>query len=92
MSTFFLFGNYSRESVKGIAAKRTQRAEALIAGFGGKLRSVYALLGQYDLVIIADLPGVEEAMQASVEISKHSGISFHTCPAVPVADFDTMFA
>lgn len=91
MSTFFLFGNYSREAVKGIAAKRTARAEAVIAGFGGKLKSVYALLGEYDLVIIAELPGVQEAMHVSVEISKETGILFKTAPAITVADFDNMF-
>ena len=91
MSTYFLFGTYTRDAIKGIAAKRTQRAEELIAGFGGKLRSVYALLGEYDIVIIADLPSNQEAMQASVEISKDTGVTFKTCPAVPVADFDNLF-
>lgn len=92
MSTFFFFGRYSQDAVKGITAKRTAKAEGLIAGFGGKLRSVYALLGQFDLVIIADLPGIEEAMHASVEMSKETGINFSTCPAVPVADFDSLMA
>ena len=72
MTTFFMFGNYSRDAVKGIAAKRTAKAEELIKGFGGKLRSVHALLGEYDLVLIAELPGVQEAMHVSVEISKDS--------------------
>lgn len=91
MATFFMFGNYSRDAMKGIAAKRTAKAEELISGFGGKMRSVYALLGQYDLVIIADLPGIQEAMHASVEIGRETGISFTTSPAIPVASFDTMF-
>ena len=90
MATYFFFGNYSRDAVKGINAKRTAKAEALIEGFGGKLRSVYALLGQFDLVIIAELPGIQEAMQVSVEISKETSISFVTSPALPVADFDSL--
>ena len=92
MCTFFFFGSYSQDAVKSITAKRTAKAEGLISGFGGKMRSVYALLGQFDLVIIADLPGIEEAMQASVEMSIDSGITFNTCPAVPVADFDSLMA
>jgi uncharacterized protein with GYD domain len=91
MTTFFMFGKYSKEAVKGITAKRTAKAEQLIAGFGGKLRSVYALLGEYDMVIIADLPGTEEVFHASIEIAKETGIAFTTSPAIAMADFDTLF-
>ena len=91
MTTFFMFGNYSRDAIKGIAAKRTAKVDELIQGFGGKMRSVYALLGQYDLIIIAELPGIHEALQASIEIEKETGISFTTSAAVAVADFDLMF-
>lgn len=91
MTTFFMFGKYSREAIKGIAAKRTAKAEQLITGFGGKLRSVYAILGEYDLIIIADLPGTEEVFHASIELTKETGISFTTSPAIPVAEFDQLF-
>ena len=83
MTTFFRFGKYSKEAEEGIAAKRTAKAEELIAGFGGKLRSVYALLGEYDLVIIADLPGLQEAFHASIEITKETDIAFTTSAAMP---------
>ena len=91
MTTFFMFGKYSKDAVKGIAAKRTAKTEQLLAGFGGKMRSVYALLGEYDLVIIADLPGTQEAVHASIEITKETGISFTTSPAIAIADFDILF-
>lgn len=91
MATFFMFGKYAKEALKGITAKRTARAEKLINGFGGKLRSVYALLGQYDLVIIAELPGIQEALHASIELTKETGIAFTTSAAVAIADFDLMF-
>lgn len=91
MTTFFMFGKYSKESLKGIAAKRTEKAEATIQDFGGKLRSVYALLGEYDLVLIADLPGNQEAVQVSVALSRETGIAFTTSPAIPIAVFDKLF-
>lgn len=90
MTTFFFFGTYTRESIPGIDAKRTKQAEAIIQGFGGTLRSIYALLGSLDIVLIADMPGVPEAMEASLAISKGSGIHFSTEPAVPVAEFDEL--
>ena len=91
MTTFFMFGKYSKDAIKSIAAKRTAKVEELIQGFGGKLRSVYALLGEYDIIIIAQLPGIHEALQTSIEIEKETGISFSTSAAVAVADFDLMF-
>ena len=51
---------------------------------------MYALLGEKDLVIILTFPGVEEAMKASVALSKLTGVSFTTSPAVTVEEFDKM--
>lgn len=92
MNTFFLFGNYTAKALDGIDAKRTKLAEEVIAGFGGKLRSVYALLGEHDLVMIVELPGVPEVVQASIALHKKTGIACTSAPAVPVADFDRLTA
>jgi uncharacterized protein with GYD domain len=58
--------------------------------FKGDLISGYALLGQHDLVLIAELPDTEHAIKASVELSKLTGIAFTTSPAVAVEDFDKL--
>jgi uncharacterized protein with GYD domain len=92
MATFFLFGRYSPEALKGISPKRTKEAENLIKKFGGKVESMYALIGEKDLVIISTFPGIEQAMKASVALSKMTGISFTTLPAVSVEEFDKLMA
>jgi len=92
MGTYFMFGRYTQESVKAISAERTDKAEALIEKFGGKLISGYALIGDVDLVLIVELPGKEEAMKASVALSKMLGIGFTTAPAVSVETFDKLVA
>ena len=48
------------------------------------------MLGMADLLVIVDLPGVEAAMQTSVALSKMTGISFCTHPAVSVEEFDQL--
>lgn len=88
VGTYFMFGKYSMDAVGKISAKRTQSATAMIGDSGGEVKSVYALLGETDLVIIAKFPGTGEAMKASVALSKALGISFTTSPAVSVEDFD----
>ena len=90
MTSFFLFGSYTQDALDGIDAARTKKAEEVITGFGGKLRSVYALLGEYDIVMIAELPGVPEALQVSIALARDTGIAFTSCPAIAVADFDRL--
>jgi uncharacterized protein with GYD domain len=88
MATFFMFGKYSADAIKGISAKRTEKAAALVKKFGGEVKSGYALLGEYDLVLIVELPDTEQAMKTSVALSKLTGIGFTTSPAVSVEVFD----
>ncbi len=90
MSTFFMMGKYSASAVNGVSSGRTNEAVGLIEKFGGKVNSMYALMGGYDLVLIVDFPGVGEAMKASIALSKLTGISFSTFPAVTVDQFDKM--
>ncbi len=62
----------------------------MIEKYGGKLTAGFALLGDKDLVLLVELPDTEQAMKASVALSKMLGISFSTYPAVSVAAFDKL--
>ena len=73
-----------------MSAARTASAVALVEKLGGEVQSMYATLGVNDLVFVVSFPGMEEAMKASVALSKMSGIAFSTAPAVTVADFDKL--
>ena len=88
MSTYFLTGSYGTEAIKGISHKRTADVIKLIENVGGKLVSMYLLLGEKDLVIIAEFPGLKEAMKGSVNLTKLTGISFTTYPAITAGEFD----
>jgi uncharacterized protein with GYD domain len=90
MATYFMFGSYSEESVKKISPKRTNQAKEVIEKQGGKLTGGYALLGEKDLVLIVELPGLEQAVKTSVALSKMLGIGFSTSPAVSVEEFDRL--
>lgn len=92
MATFLMFGKYSGEAVKKISAARTDQTVKLAKKHQGDIKAMYALLGDYDLLFIVDLPGVELAMQFSVALSKLTGIAFTTSPAVTVAEFDKLMA
>jgi len=90
MATFVMFGRYSVDAMRNISAERTQDATAVIGDAGGKVQAAYALLGETDLVLVVDFPGVKEAMTASVKLAQLLGIAFTTSPAVTVEEFDDL--
>jgi uncharacterized protein with GYD domain len=88
MAKFFMYGKYTKEALGGISADRTAKALDVIARAGGKVNSMYALLGKYDIVLITDFPGVTEAMKASVALNRLTSISFTSFPAITIEEFD----
>ena len=90
MATFFMFGKYSPESFKQMSAERTDEAVSLLYKFGGQVNAMYTLLGEQDIVLIVDFPDLEQVMKASIALTKMTSISFHTCPAIAVEDFDKL--
>jgi uncharacterized protein with GYD domain len=90
MQTFIMNGKYSSNALKNASATRTRKAEHLIGRFHGKVRSMYAVLGDYDLVLIVDLPGLEEAIKVSTGLMELTGIAFTTIPAISVSQFDKL--
>lgn len=92
MATYVMFGKYSAEALKGINAKRTDEAKALIKKHGGELKAGYAMLGGTDLLLIVDLPDTARAMAASAALARLTGIAFTTSPALSVEEFDKLAA
>jgi uncharacterized protein with GYD domain len=90
MATYVFFGKYSQEALRSVSAKRTEDAAALLKKLGGEIKAGYALLGDVDLMLIADLPDTQRAMQASTGLAKMLGISFTTAPAITVQEFDKL--
>ncbi|MFZ0451893.1 MAG: GYD domain-containing protein [Desulfatiglandaceae bacterium] len=92
MPIFMMFGKYSSESFKGISAERTGKVVNLVKEHDGKVVSMYAVLGEHDLVFTLDFPDAEKAMATSVALNKLTGISFTTSPVVEVEKFDKLVA
>ena len=92
MAIFMMFGKYSSESLKGISEERTKKAIELIKKNKGKVVSMYAVLGEHDLVFTVDFPDAEMAVATSVGLNELTGISFSTSPVVEVEKFDKLVA
>ncbi len=90
MPIFMMFGKYDQDSLKGVSAERTKKAVEIIKKNGGKVISMYAVLGEHDLVLTLDFPDAEKALAASVALNMLTGISFATSPVVDVEQFDRL--
>ena len=90
MPIFMMFGKYSSNSIKGISSDRTEKAKELVEKQGGKIISMYAVLGEHDLVFTLDFPDTGNAIKASVALNKLTGINFTTSPVVEVEQFDKL--
>ena len=92
MPIFIMFGKYSSDALRGISPARTDKAIELIKKNGGKIVSMYAVLGEHDLVFTLDFPDAEKVLATSVALNKLTGISFTTSPVVEVEKFDKLVA
>ena len=90
MPIFMMFGKYDQDSLKGVSAERTKKAVEIIKKNGGKVISMYAVLGEHDLVLTLDFPDAEKALSASVALNMLTGITFATSPVVDVEQFDRL--
>ncbi len=88
MPIYMMFGKYNQESLKGASTDRTKKAVKIIERNGGKIISMYAVMGEHDLVLTLDFPDADSALAASIGINKLTGISFTTSPVVDVEQFD----
>ncbi len=89
MSIFLMFGKYSSVAMK-ISSDRTEKAREVIQKNGGKIISMYAVIGEHDLVFTIDFPEADKAIATSVALYKLTGIHFTTSPVVDVEQFDKL--
>ncbi len=87
-----MFGKYTQESLKGASAERTKKALKIIEKNDGKIISMYAVIGEHDLVFTLDFPDADKAISASIALNMLTGISFNTSPVVDVEQFDRLLS
>ena len=90
MQTYYLLGKYTPDAIRDISTDRTRRATEIVQHSGGEILLINALLGPYDVAIVAKFPGNVEATRASLAITRMTGIAITTCPAMPIDDFDRL--
>jgi uncharacterized protein with GYD domain len=90
MTTFIMMGRYTSQGVKEISFQRSRKGIEIVQQCGGKFLTGYILMGETDVLVVAEFPGINEAIKASVLLNRALGICFTTVPAISVEEFDKL--
>jgi uncharacterized protein with GYD domain len=95
MALFITQGRFTREYIRGGLAKPEDRHAAisrLCEQAGGKLVSLYVTLGQYDFLVVSEMPDAKAASMLAFVASEGGGIEGSvTTQAFTTAEARDMF-
>ena len=78
MPVYITQGRYTREAIKGMLVKPEDRADAvsrLLAKAGGRLIGYYVTFGEYDFLLIAEMPGETQMAAALLAAGAGGGVT-----------------
>ena len=89
MPTYISLMKFTDQGIKDIknAPQRLESAKKGIEALGGKLIGIYAVLGEYDYVAIAELPSDEVGMGFVLTLGALGNVRTTTLKAFPEKEF-----
>ena len=78
MAHYLIEVSYSKEGINQLIASPQDRSavvKAIVEGMGGKMESFYYAFGDYDVVVIAELPDNTSAAALAMAVGGSAGIS-----------------
>jgi uncharacterized protein with GYD domain len=94
MATFICYGNFTDQGAKTMkeGPKRAEGTKALVEKMGGRLVGMYVTTGQYDLVIIADMPNGDAMTKLALSLSSQGNVRTTTVRAFAPAEMGKLIA
>ena len=96
MSIYITQGRYTAQAIKGLVdvpEDRMNAVKGLMKRAGGKLLSYYITFGEYDFLIISDMPSPQAVMSALAAAGAGGGVTdLRTTLAVTTAEAKEAFA
>lgn len=89
MPTYISMLRYTQQGISAIknAPARIDAAKEAYRKAGGELKAIYLTLGQYDLVVIADLPNDEAVARMALALGSQGNIRSETMRAFGETEF-----
>lgn len=89
MQTYVTLWKYTKDGLMDIkkTPKRFEFVKKVINSAGGKLLSIYGLVGEYDVVTVMEMPDEKAAAATILKICSTGRITSQTMIALPVDEF-----
>ena len=89
MPTYISMLRYTQQGISTVknAPARIDAAKEAYRKAGGELKSIYLTLGQYDLVVIAEMPNDEAVGRMALSLGAQGNIRSETMRAFTEAEF-----
>jgi len=89
MPIFVALGTITDDGIKNLEAMgaRHKRAVERAEQRGGKILGSYALLGQYDYLVLLEAPDTKTAMYVLTREAHGGNVRYQTMAAIPMAEF-----
>ncbi len=94
MLTFMCFLNWTDQGAKAVkdAVARSEAVKALVAGLGGRLVCAYVTTGQYDVVLVVEMPNGEAMTKLSIALTSRGAVRTTTVRAFTPEEFGKLAA
>jgi uncharacterized protein with GYD domain len=92
MQTYVTLWKYTKDGLMDIKKtnKRFELAKKVVKDAGGKLLSVYGLIGEYDLITVMEMPNEKVAAATILKICSTGRVTSKTMTALSLEDFVTI--
>lgn len=94
METYISLVSYTGEGVQHMdeSPERLDAARDVVESMGGELTHFFLTMGQYDAVVIMQMPDAETATQAGITISGAGAVRTETLRAFPEDEYRELIA
>lgn len=92
MAKYLIQGVYTAEGLQGLikdkASGRRAAVSRALESLGGKVEGIYYTFGDYDVIVLADLPDNVTAAAVSIRVSGSGLVRTRTTPLLTVEEMD----
>jgi len=89
MPVFTALGTLTEQGLRNLEAMsiRHKRAVERAEERGAKILASYALIGQYDFLVILEAPDAKTAIHILTKEAEHGNVRYQTMEAIPMSEF-----
>ena len=89
MDTYIILCKFTQKGIENVkdSPARLDAAKQAFKAVGGELKAFYLTMGQYDMVVIGELPDAESGVKISLAIGSKGAVRMETLRAFPEADY-----